>query len=228
MLRGISDSGTLFSIFRMSITSMHLPEKCPRIYGSYNNFNTRGSASMFSRSTASVHCTHAAQELPLNLEFRPDCVALELEKVCREHAPCASERSLSSWIRVLACNSILVFSALQNPWRLLASRNKFAVLLLGKMFPAGVRYMLRYNPKLQILNPLPLSSQIIPKVGHMASIDTAVSIITSCIIFSQPEPIRLADIASRAALRVQPHQAEVSATAAVHSAVASYTRKLMH
>lgn len=57
-------------------------------------------------------------------------------------------------------------------------------------------------------------------VGHMCSIDTAVAVIRSCLVFSQPEPIRLADIASRAAVRVTPDQAQAAATAAVHVAIA--------
>lgn len=63
------------------------------------------------------------------------------------------------------------------------------------------------------------------QVGHMCCIDTAASVISSCLIFSQPEPIRLADIASRAALRVNAHQVEECATAAVRSAIAPYNKK---
>ena len=54
----------------------------------------------------------------------------------------------------------------------------------------------------------------------MCSIDTAVEVIRSCLVFSQPEPIRLADIASRAAVRVPPDQAQAAASAAVHVAIA--------
>jgi hypothetical protein len=57
----------------------------------------------------------------------------------------------------------------------------------------------------------------------MCSIDTAVAIINSCLIFSQPEPIRLADIASRAAVRAAPEQAQSAATQAVLAAIASRT-----
>jgi hypothetical protein len=65
------------------------------------------------------------------------------------------------------------------------------------------------------------------KVGHMCSIDTAVAVINSCLVFSQPEPIRLADIASRAALRVKPDQAQSASTTAVQMATATYSKKKM-
>jgi hypothetical protein len=54
----------------------------------------------------------------------------------------------------------------------------------------------------------------------MCSINTAVAVINSCLVFSEPEPIRLADIASRAALRAVPEQAQAAATAAVRTAIA--------
>ncbi len=52
----------------------------------------------------------------------------------------------------------------------------------------------------------------------MCSIETAVSLVTKCLVYTQPEPIRLADIASRAALRVSPDQAQAAANAAVEAA----------
>ena len=55
----------------------------------------------------------------------------------------------------------------------------------------------------------------------MCSIDTAVTVISGCLVCTQPEPIRLADIASRAALRVQPEQAHAAAAAAVIAAAAT-------
>ena len=62
----------------------------------------------------------------------------------------------------------------------------------------------------------------------MCSIDSAVSWINGCLVFTQPEPIRLADIASRAALRVEPEQAQAAAAAAVVAAAISASRALPH
>ena len=59
----------------------------------------------------------------------------------------------------------------------------------------------------------------------MCSINTATAVVKDCLVFSQPEPIRLADIASRAALREKPEHAQAAAEAAIKAAVGSYTQK---
>jgi deoxyinosine 3'endonuclease (endonuclease V) len=56
------------------------------------------------------------------------------------------------------------------------------------------------------------------QVGHMCSASTAAAVVQSCLVYSQPEPIRLADIASRAALRVGIEHAQAAALSATQQA----------
>ena len=59
----------------------------------------------------------------------------------------------------------------------------------------------------------------------MCSINTATAVVKDCLVFSQPEPIRLADIASRAALRVKSENSQAAAEEAIEAAIASYKKR---